>query len=137
MPRRAASGSSPDWAQLYELAAAQAGHFTAADAAEASFSLPMLQHHLKAHRLERAARGVFRLVQFPPTDEEWLVPAWLWSGREGTFSPCSGFHAKGKRSCPKGFIGRRACSRTPTMRKRSVATREAGSRSWAVVGVCP
>jgi hypothetical protein len=60
--------------------------FTAADAAEASFSLPLLQHHLKAHRLERAARGVFRLVQFPPTDEEWLVPAWLWSGREGTFS---------------------------------------------------
>lgn len=86
MPRMAASGSSPDWARLYELAAAQAGYFTATDAAEASFSLPLLQHHLKAERLERAGRGVFRLVQFPPTDEEWLVPAWLWSGREGTFS---------------------------------------------------
>jgi predicted transcriptional regulator of viral defense system len=86
VPRRAASGAFPAWDELYELAAAQAGYFTAADAAQAGFSLPLLQHHLGTGRIERVQRGVFRLVQFPATSEEWLVPAWLWSRREGTFS---------------------------------------------------
>jgi predicted transcriptional regulator of viral defense system len=86
MPRRAASGTHPDWTRLYELASSQAGYFTAQDAGEAGFSLPLLQHHLDAGRVERSQRGVFRLVNFPPTDEEGLVPTWLWSRREGTFS---------------------------------------------------
>lgn len=86
MPRRAAAGTNPDWNRLYELASGQAGYFTAKDAGDAGFSLPLLQHHLDAGRLERSQRGVFRLVNFPPTDEEGLVPTWLWSRREGTFS---------------------------------------------------
>lgn len=86
MPRRAASGSVPDWGQLFELASGQAGYFTAAEASEAGFSLPLLQHHLEAKRIERVQRGVFRLVQFPATEEESLVPAWLWSRRQGVFS---------------------------------------------------
>ena len=86
MPRRAASGTHPDWNRLYELASSQAGYFTAKEAGEAGFSLPLLQHHLDAGRVERSQRGVFRLVNFPPTDEEGLVPTWLWSRREGTFS---------------------------------------------------
>jgi predicted transcriptional regulator of viral defense system len=86
MPRRAASGSHPDWSRLYELASGQAGYFTAKEAGSAGFSLPLLQHHLDAGRVERVQRGVFRLVNFPPTDEEGLVPTWLWSRREGTFS---------------------------------------------------
>lgn len=86
MPRRAASGTHPDWSRLYEVAAGQAGYFTAKEAAKAGFSLPLLQHHLDAGRIERSQRGIFRLVNFPPTDEEGLVPTWLWSRREGTFS---------------------------------------------------
>jgi predicted transcriptional regulator of viral defense system len=86
MPRRAASGTHPDWNRLYELASGQAGYFTAKEAGNAGFSLPLLQHHLDAGRVERSQRGVFRLVNFPPTDEEGLVPTWLWSRREGTFS---------------------------------------------------
>ncbi|HEY0468619.1 MAG TPA: type IV toxin-antitoxin system AbiEi family antitoxin domain-containing protein [Polyangiaceae bacterium] len=86
MPRRAAAGTQPDWNRLYELASSQAGYFTAKEAAESGFSLPLLQHHLDAGRIERSQRGVFRLVNFPPTDEEGLVPTWLWSRREGTFS---------------------------------------------------
>jgi predicted transcriptional regulator of viral defense system len=86
MPRRAASGTHPDWNRLYELASGQAGYFTSKEAGEAGFSLPLLQHHLDAGRVERSQRGVFRLVNFPPTDEEGLVPTWLWSRREGTFS---------------------------------------------------
>ena len=86
MPRPAASGSHPDWNRLNELASGQAGYFTAKDASEVGFSLPLLQHHLDAGRLERSRRGVFRLVSFPATEEEGFVPAWLWSRREGTFS---------------------------------------------------
>jgi predicted transcriptional regulator of viral defense system len=86
MPRRAASGAQPSWDRLYEVASAQAGYFTASDAREVGFSLPLLQHHLNAGRVERAQRGVFRLVNFPSSEEEGLVPTWLWSRREGTFS---------------------------------------------------
>lgn len=86
MPRLATSGARPDWNRLYELAAGQGGYFTLPDAAEAGFSAPLLQHHLKAHRVERAARGIMRLVNFPPTDEEDLVPVWLWADRAGAFS---------------------------------------------------
>jgi predicted transcriptional regulator of viral defense system len=86
MPRRARSGSRPDWNRLYELASSQAGYFTAKEASGVGFSLPLLQHHLDTGRVERAQRGVFRLVNFPPTDEEAFVPTWLWSRREGTFS---------------------------------------------------
>jgi predicted transcriptional regulator of viral defense system len=86
MPRLGTSGTHPDWSRLYELASSQAGYFTPKDASDAGFSLPLLQHHLAAGRVERSRRGVFRLVNFPPTDEEGLVPTWLWSRREGTFS---------------------------------------------------
>jgi predicted transcriptional regulator of viral defense system len=86
MPRSAASGARPDWNRLYELAAGQGGYFTLADAAEAGLSPPLLQHHVKAHRVERTGRGILRLVNFPPTDEEDLVPIWLWSDRTGVFS---------------------------------------------------
>jgi predicted transcriptional regulator of viral defense system len=86
MPRRSASGARPDWERLQEVAAGQAGYFTAEEAREVGFSLPLLQHHLDAGRVERAQRGIFRLSSFPPTDHEGLVPAWLWSRREGTFS---------------------------------------------------
>lgn len=86
MPRLASTGRRPDWDRLYEQASSQAGYFTAQDASEAGFSLPLLQHHLGAGRVERAQRGVFRIVNFPATAEEGLVPTWLWSKREGIFS---------------------------------------------------
>jgi len=68
------------------MAGTQAGYFTAKDASEAGFSLPLLQHYLTAGRIERSQRGIFRLTNYPPSDEEALVPAWLWSRREGVFS---------------------------------------------------
>lgn len=86
MPRLAASGVRPDWNRLYELASGQGGYFTLADAAEAGFSAPLLQHHLNAGRVERSRRSILRLVNFPPTDEEDLVPIWLWSDKLGVFS---------------------------------------------------
>jgi predicted transcriptional regulator of viral defense system len=44
-----------------------------------------LHYYVGAGRVERALRGVFRLVHFPATDHEELVPVWLWSGGEGVF----------------------------------------------------
>lgn len=76
----------PSWDDLYTLAAAQAGHFTTAQAHEAGFSSPLLHKHLGAGRIERIRRGVYRLVHFPSSDEEGLVVLWLWSDREGVFS---------------------------------------------------
>ena len=86
MPRVAASGTHPSWNQLSALAATQDGYFTAEDAKHAGFSLPLLQHYLTAERIERSQRGIFRLANYPPSDEEGLVPTWLWSRREGVFS---------------------------------------------------
>ncbi len=86
MPRLSPHGQRPDWNSLYELAAAQGGYFTLADAARAGFSAPLLHYHARVGRIERAGRGIFRLVNFPVTDEEDLVPVWLWSDRRGVFS---------------------------------------------------
>lgn len=86
MPKVSPSGTQPSWNQLSAAASGQAGYFTAKDADEAGFSLPLLQHYLNAGRIERSQRGIFRLTNYPPSDEEALVPAWLWSRREGVFS---------------------------------------------------
>ena len=76
----------PDWDRLYETAAAQGGYVTVQQAAEAGYSLPLLQYHIRKGRLERARRGVLRLIHFPPSDHEDLVPLWLWTEQEGVFS---------------------------------------------------
>ena len=76
----------PDWDRLYELASAQAGHFTTAQASEAGYSGPLLHKHILAGRMRRVRRGVLRLVHFPPTEHEELVAPWLWSEQAGVFS---------------------------------------------------
>jgi len=86
MPRTAEDGSAPSWDQLWEIAAAQMGYFTVAQADEAGFSRPLLQYHLTSGKLERSGRGVLRLARFPPDDHEDLMPLWLWAEGEGVFS---------------------------------------------------
>ena len=76
----------PRWDRLYEVAAPQAGYLTLAQATAAGYSPPLIDHHIKARRLERVGRGILRLVQFPPGDNEDLVRLWLWSGQKGIFS---------------------------------------------------
>ena len=72
----------PRWDALYETAAAQEGHFTTAQAADAGYSSQLLRKYLANGRIARTRRGVYRLVHFPPGDHEDLVTIWLWSGRE-------------------------------------------------------
>jgi predicted transcriptional regulator of viral defense system len=86
MPRLAASGSSPEWDRLFELASAQAGYVTNKQAGEAGYSLPLVQFHIQKGRLERVQRGILRLVHYPPSEHEDLVPLWLWTERQGVFS---------------------------------------------------
>ena len=86
MARVATDGSAPSWDTLFELASAQDGYVTNAQAAEAGYSLPLIHFYLKKGRLERARRGILRLVHYPPGDHEDLTVLWLWSDRQGVFS---------------------------------------------------
>jgi len=76
----------PNWDSLYGVAASQEGLFTSGQAAKAGYSLPLLAHHLKAGKMQRVRRGIYRLVHFPPGEHEDLVALWLWSEATGVFS---------------------------------------------------
>lgn len=76
----------PSWDRLYETASAQDGHFTTRQAAEAGYSYHALLKHLKAGRVVRERRGIYRLVHFPARENEDLTVIWLWSERAGVFS---------------------------------------------------
>lgn len=86
MPRKRPNGRAPDWNQLYELAAPQAGYFQLAQARSAGYSPPLLEYYVRDRRVERVARGIFRLAHYPASEHEDLVVAWLWSDRLGVFS---------------------------------------------------
>lgn len=77
---------APNWSRLYEIAAAQEGHFTTAQAAEAGYYPQLIAKHLSNGRMVRVRRGVYRLVHFPAGDHEELVVIWLWSERAAVFS---------------------------------------------------
>lgn len=62
---------------LFELAATQAGHFTAAQARALGYSARSLVHHVAAGHFERISRGFYRLVGVPVGPHEDIVAAWL------------------------------------------------------------
>src|SRR5262245_29846537 len=78
--------SKPDWDRLFETEAAHNGYFTTKDAAGAGYSTQLLLKHIRAGRVVRTRRGIYRLVHFPAGEHEELVTAWLWSGRAGVIS---------------------------------------------------
>lgn len=80
------SASKPSWDRLFETASAQEGYFTTRQAAEAGYSSQLLLKHLRAGRVARAQRGIYRLVHYPVGEHEDLVTAWLWSERAGVIS---------------------------------------------------
>lgn len=80
------SPSSPAWQRLYATAEPQAGMFTLTQAEACGYSSQHLQKHLRAGRILRVQRGIYRLAQFPAGEHEELVTLWLWSGRVGVFS---------------------------------------------------
>ncbi|MBM4063000.1 MAG: hypothetical protein FJ265_18180 [Planctomycetes bacterium] len=76
----------PSWDRLFETARAQDGYFTTRQAAAAGYSSQLLLKHLRAGRVDRTRRGIYRLVHFPAGEHEELVIAWLWSERSGVVS---------------------------------------------------
>lgn len=67
----------PDHESLFQTASAQAGYFTTEQAAAAGFSSALLTHHTKTGRFLRAARGLYRLRDYPSEQGEEIVAAWL------------------------------------------------------------
>jgi predicted transcriptional regulator of viral defense system len=78
--------AKPTWDRLYAIAGNQNGHFTTQQAAEAGYSPQLLLKHIRAGRVVRVRRGIYRLVHFPPGEHEEMVVAWLWFERGGVFS---------------------------------------------------
>ena len=76
----------PSWDHLFETARGQEGYFTTRQAADAGYSSQLLLKHIRAGRVARARRGIYRLVHFPAGEHEDLVTAWLWSQQAGFIS---------------------------------------------------
>lgn len=65
--------------QLFELADAQAGYFTAAQAKELGYLKQYQQYHREAGAWQPVLRGLFRLRDYPQTDYEQWAQLTLWS----------------------------------------------------------
>ncbi len=63
--------------RLFELAASQAGHFTAAQARELGYTSRSLVHHVQAGHVDRVSRGFYRLKGVPEDRHEDVIAAWL------------------------------------------------------------
>jgi len=80
------AAKTPNWNTLFEIGSAQEGYFTTRQAAEAGYSSQLLIKHIRAGRIIRVYRGIYRLVHFPAGEHDDLVVAWLWSNRAGIVS---------------------------------------------------
>ncbi|MGC4052588.1 MAG: hypothetical protein QM757_24930 [Paludibaculum sp.] len=76
---------------LYQVAEAQGGYFTAKQAARLGFTASKRNYHVGAGNWVREHRGIYRLALFPSPTRPDLILWWLWSrGRsdspQGVFS---------------------------------------------------
>lgn len=72
----------PDHQRLFQIASEQGGYFTTSQAADCSFSKPLLAYHVKRHRFIRVRQGLYRLREYPSSPREDVIAAWLAAGRE-------------------------------------------------------
>ena len=72
-----ASTTRPDHERLFGIATGQAGYFLTAQARECGFSSPLITHHAQGGRFIRAARGLYRIRDYPSSPREELLAAWL------------------------------------------------------------
>jgi len=77
---------SPDEDELYLVAEARSGYFTAADAADAGYSRALLAHHVSTGNLERIDHGIYRLRRYPESPYADLVVASLRAGASAAVS---------------------------------------------------
>jgi predicted transcriptional regulator of viral defense system len=64
---------------LYQVAAAQGGYFTAAQARQAGYAYSQQYFHVSRGNWLKIDRGLFRLRDFPPAEREDLIRWSLWS----------------------------------------------------------
>lgn len=86
IPAPPEDSNQPSWDELFDVAQAQSGYFTTAQAARSGYSRPLLHKYLAAGKLVRVRRGVYRIVHFPASEQEDLVVLWLWAEQVGVFS---------------------------------------------------
>jgi len=72
--------------RLFNLAAEQAGYFTAAQAKEIGYSYQAQAHHVSAGNWLRIDRGLFRLAEWIADPHDDLARWTLWSKRRGVVS---------------------------------------------------
>ncbi len=69
--------AGPDHEALFAVASAQAGCFTAAQAATHGFSSALLGHHVRSGRFLRLTRGLYRFRDYPAQPGDEVVAAWV------------------------------------------------------------
>jgi predicted transcriptional regulator of viral defense system len=77
---------SAEEAELYRVAEAQAGYFSARQARRAGFSKALLSHHVGRRKFLHIRRGVYRFAQFPDMPYADLFVAWLAAGEKAVVS---------------------------------------------------
>ncbi|MBN1978867.1 MAG: hypothetical protein JW918_15825 [Anaerolineae bacterium] len=65
--------------KLYQIAAAQGGYFTSAQAKQAGYAYSQHHFHISRGNWLKIDRGLFRLRDFPPGEREDLIRWSLWS----------------------------------------------------------
>jgi predicted transcriptional regulator of viral defense system len=73
---------APNHEQLFAIASEQAGFFTAAQARECGFDWDVLSYHAGRGRFIRTHRGLYRLRDFPFSQREEVMAAWLAVGKD-------------------------------------------------------
>ncbi|MEI2692436.1 MAG: type IV toxin-antitoxin system AbiEi family antitoxin domain-containing protein [Anaerolineae bacterium] len=72
--------------RLYQIAEAQAGYFTTAQARALGIARAQLSRYVAAGQLERSRHGIYRLTPFPRVPHEDLFIAWLAAGPDAIIS---------------------------------------------------
>ena len=75
-------GPGPDSTELFGLASAQAGYFTAAQARTCGYDWALLSYHAGTGRFMRVRRGLYRLRDYPSSRHEEVMAAWLAVGKD-------------------------------------------------------
>lgn len=79
-----AAFAKPNSEELFEIAEAQLGYFTAGQAGEAGYARSTHSYHVEAGNWVREHRGIYRLRRYPRSDDGQFVLWSLWSrDREG------------------------------------------------------
>ena len=72
----------PDFQCLFQQASNHNGYFTTRDAAKCGYGTDLLSHQSKSGRFQRVHRGVYRIRDYPESEREDIVAAWLAVGED-------------------------------------------------------